>query len=192
MKKLALSIALFACSFSLIAQEKSLDKGTLESQFEYLVEKSARWEDFKVIKLKNIEKLKENVTDSIQENLMKISAAQEAILTHNQEIERLKEELDKAQMYLSKLQEEKDSISFLGMFLEKSTYKNLMYAVSAGLLVFMLFFLYRFRQSNSITAQIKETLNEIQEEFTSFKKRSLEKEQKLARELQNELNKRMG
>ncbi|MBA3900008.1 MAG: tRNA (guanine-N1)-methyltransferase [Bacteroidetes bacterium] len=193
MKKLILFSAILGFALSVFAQtENSLDAGTIESQFEYVLENSNRWENFKVIKQPWIDKLQNNIADSLNALKSQISENQNILNSHQAETDALNAELEKVNMQLLAIQQEKDSISFLGMFLEKSTYKNMMYALSAGLLAFLLIFIYRFNRSNAITTEIKSTLSEIQEEFSSYKKRALEKEQKLARELQNELNKRIG
>jgi gas vesicle protein len=192
MKKFLLISTMFAFAFSAFAQsENAMDQGTIENQFEYLLENSNKWEDFKLVKRPWIEKLQNNVADSLNTLQNQIDANQNILDKYKSETDALNAELEKANMQLLEIQKEKDSISFLGMFLEKNTYKNMMYAISAGLLTFLLIFFYQYKKSNSITTEIKSTLAEVQEEFSTYKKRSLEKEQKLARELQNELNKRI-
>ena len=53
----------------------------------------------------------------------------------------------------------------------------------------MIVFISKFKQSNSITIQTKETLKEVEEEFENHRKTALEREQKVRRQLQDELNK---
>ncbi len=50
-------------------------------------------------------------------------------------------------------------------------------------------FIGRFKQSNSITKDIKNRLKETEEEFDNHRKVALEREQKVRRQLQDELNK---
>jgi len=74
--------------------------------------------------------------------------------------------------------------------MNKGAYKGLVWTIIAGLLGTLLFFIYRFRNSNLVTVATRNNLEEVQEEFESYKKRALEREQKVRRELQNVLNKR--
>ena len=53
----------------------------------------------------------------------------------------------------------------------------------------LLFFIGKFKRSNSITIDAKKSKAEIEEEYEGHRQRSIEREQKLRRELQDELNK---
>ncbi|MEX0314527.1 MAG: tRNA (guanine-N1)-methyltransferase, partial [Allomuricauda sp.] len=57
------------------------------------------------------------------------------------------------------------------------------------LLLFLLLFIYRFRNSNVLTSQAKEALADLEKEFEEHRRRALEREQKISRQLQDELNK---
>jgi preprotein translocase subunit SecF len=186
-KLLLLPVFLFALISSPSAQETM----TLEEQITHLIQKSNRWEDFKVVKIKSLEQLQTNITDSI--NALKIDAAEAraSVASFEEEKAALLSEITKRDAEISELYKEKESITFLGLPVEKAIYKNIMWGISGALLVLLLIFVFRFKRSNVITVQARAMLSEIQEEYNSYKKRALEKEQKLARELQNELNKRM-
>jgi hypothetical protein len=53
----------------------------------------------------------------------------------------------------------------------------------------MLFFMYKFSNSNLLTKEAKHNLAEVEQELSQFRKKTLEKEQKLRRQLQDEINK---
>ncbi|RLD74786.1 MAG: hypothetical protein DRJ07_19300 [Bacteroidetes bacterium] len=55
--------------------------------------------------------------------------------------------------------------------------------------MFLVFFIFRFKASNAITKQANGLLTETEEEFEIYKATALEREQKVRRELQDELNK---
>ena len=65
-----------------------------------------------------------------------------------------------------------------------------------GLVVFLavagLFMSFLFKRSQIVTRQTRERHNELQKEFDAHKKRALEKEQNMARQHLNELNKLKG
>ena len=52
-----------------------------------------------------------------------------------------------------------------------------------------LFFIYKFRNSNAVTRAAKKSLEETELEFEEHRRTALEREQKVRRQLQDELNK---
>lgn len=192
-------LAILIISSPVIAQgspenKEEISQGgpTIESQFNYVFEKSSRYEAYKVIKITWLNKLRSNVSDSMEVLRKELIATQQSVATQKDEMNALKTVLKNTEDELASVNAEKESIHFLGIPLKKATYKNIMWGISGGLFVLLLFYIFRFKRSHIITSQIKKTLSEIQEGFDAYKKRAMEKEQKLARELQNELNKRRG
>jgi archaellum component FlaC len=186
MKKAIIFLTFLCCGFMVSAQER-----TIEEQFNHLMSKSNRWQDFKVIDIKSYERLRENTADSLNALKAQIGATADLIAAQANEIEDLKGNIASISARLDQVNAEKESFSFLGLQVEKEKYINITWAVSGALLMFLLFFIVKFRRSHSIIESVNNALSEIQEEFTSFRKRAMEKEQKLARDLQNEINKRL-
>jgi septal ring factor EnvC (AmiA/AmiB activator) len=164
---------------------------TLDEQFTNMITKSNRWEDFRVVKIKTLENFKANITDSLIKAKEDFAAKDEEIARQKEMINLLEVQLKNSHQMLEEISADKESITFLGFQIYKSTYKNIMWVLTGALSVLLLFFVYRFKRSNSVTQQIKNTLQEIQEEYNNYKKRAMEKEQRLARELQTELNKKL-
>ena len=75
------------------------------------------------------------------------------------------------------------------MLMSKTSYNILLWSIIGGLLAFLLFFIYKFKNSNAVTKQAKLSLAETEEEFEEHRKRALEREQKVMRRLQDEINK---
>lgn len=84
------------------------------------------------------------------------------------------------------------SINFLGIEFMKSTYNLIVWSIIGIILVLLIYFIYKFQNSNVVTTQAKSELADLEEEFASHKKKSLEREQKLRRQLQDEINKQRG
>ena len=74
----------------------------------------------------------------------------------------------------------------------KNSYNLLLWSIITVLAITTVFFILRFKNSNSLTKAAKTNLAEIEEEFELHRKKSLEKEQKLRRQLQDEINKQRG
>ncbi len=171
----------------------SLDEGTVESQFQYLEKKSGNYRAnnirYEVIRLFEFTKLKQNVLDSINANNKNITELKTTIAENENEIGSLKVKLEETSNNLKTLTEEKDSISFFGVLLSKGTYKAIMWSTVFVLLLLLLFFIYRFRNSNFLTQQAKTALADLEQEYEQHRRRALEREQKISRQLQDELNK---
>ncbi len=173
----------------------SLNSGTLESQFDYMFKKSFRWTDpktglrYKTIKVNDLYKFRGNALDSLKSAHAKFTEANNTIATQRQEIESLKADLGKTNENLSSVTQEKDSIRFLGIPMSKAGYNSILWSIIAGLSIFLAIFIGRFKRSNTITVQARNDKAEIEEEYESHRQRSLEREQKLRRELQDEINK---
>ena len=105
------------------------------------------------------------------------------------EINTLKSNLETTQKTLDTTRKEKDSMALFGMQMSKSGYNVLMWGIIGLLLAMLIFFIFKFKSSNSITKQAKKALAEIEEEFDEHRKTALEREQKVRRQLQDEINK---
>ncbi|RUA09144.1 MAG: tRNA (guanine-N1)-methyltransferase [Flavobacteriia bacterium] len=167
----------------------SLNSGTIESQFDYLYRKSYTYKSVKSVKIADILKIKGNVLDSLQSAYKKINETNSTIESQKKEINSLKENLKNTNDKLIDITKEKDSMSLLGIQMSKVSYNTLMWSLIFGLLAFLLFFIFRFKSSNILTKQAQKLLNETEEEFENYKRVAIEREQKVRRELQDEINK---
>lgn len=168
----------------------SLDNGTIESQFDYLYRKSSSYQEYKVVKQTSYYKIKNNVLDSLKLIKKDLASTKQLISTQKIEIEELKGALKTTNDNLTNVTSEKDNIKLLGISTTKSSYNTILWSIIIGLVLFLLFFIYRFKNSNSVTKQANKSLAEIEEEFFAFKTIALEREQKVRRELQDEINKK--
>ena len=167
----------------------SLNSGTIDSQFDFLYRKSPKWEDYRSVKVNMLFKFKKNVSDSLALGRTKLKQANATISVQKNEIETLKADLNKTNENLTSVTGEKDSIKFLGIPLSKTGYNTILWSIIAVLTAALVLFISKFKMSNTITVQAKNSKAEIDEEFENYRQRSIEREQKLRRELQDELNK---
>lgn len=201
--KFTLALVLVAF-FSLSAQAQtsqdttekqlSLDGGSINDQFEYIITKSSNWNDerrqsYEVIKRNWVLKLKGNVLDSLKAVHKNLNDTKATVTKQSQDIEKLKADLSTTQGTLDQTNTEKDSMSLFGIQMSKGGYNTLMWSIIGGLFALLLIFIYRFKSSNSITKQAKTTLAETEEQFEEHRRVALEREQKVRRQLQDEINK---
>ncbi len=186
---LALTIIFLTTMTTVNAQKTALDSATLSQQFQYVKKISSSYQEFKVIKGSRLNKLWSNAMDSltaVRENLTKTD---QVISTQKKEINNLNTELTNTKEQLASVNEEKDNISLLGMGMSKGKYKTIMWSAIIGLLALFGLAFFKFKNSNQITKTTRKDYQDIQEEYNDFKSNALEKERKLKRELQTELNK---
>ncbi|NNG10938.1 MAG: tRNA (guanine-N1)-methyltransferase [Arenibacter sp.] len=188
-----LSFNLHHAQESATENKLSLDEGPISSQFEYISKKSGNYRAdgvrYEVVKEYNLGKLRQNVLDSINEFNNNIKQLNTTISGHVETINSLNKKLEETTNNLASVTEEKDSMSFLGFLVSKSTYNFILWTIIATLLLLLLFFIYRFRNSNILTQEAKVALSELETEYEDHRRRALEREQKISRQLQDELNK---
>lgn len=192
---------IFAISLSVNAQQQnqtteqlSLDSGTIDNQFEYVITKSSRWRDekgrvYKVVRQNWLTTLKQHTLDSLNAVHKNLTNTQAIVDSHAAEISTLKANLTSTQNTLTATNEEKDSMSLFGMLMSKTGYNSLMWGIIAALLALLFFFIFKFKNSNSITKTANMKLTELEEEFDEHRRTALEREQKVRRQLQDEINK---
>lgn len=194
-KTLTISLLFFVFLFigTHAQQTESLNEGTIAQQFEFLEKKSGNYRAngirYEVIRLVQLNKLRQNILDSVGQNNRTIAELQSTITKNENEIAALKTSVEQTSNELKKITAEKDSISFFGGQLSKGTYKAIMWSMVISLLLLLLFFIYRFRNSNFLTHQAKAALADLEQDFEQHRRRALEREQKISRQLQDELNK---
>ena len=64
-----------------------------------------------------------------------------------------------------------------------------MWSIIGLLIIGLLFFIYKFKNSNAVTKEAKLKLAETEEEFDQHRQKKLEEQQQLRRKLQDEINK---
>mgnify|MGYP000147387607 CR=1 FL=1 len=178
---------LIITSGSLIAQEN-----TVKDQFQELYKNSNNYQIYKVVKKDGFLKLQRNTLDSIS-TIKKLSSSKDEIIKkHTATIISLKANIIKLNESLSLSKSKEANISLLGLQLSKTNYNLILWGLISILLFSLLFFIYKFKNSNLITNEAKETLIEVEQNLEQYKKKALEKEQKLRRQLQDEINKQRG
>jgi hypothetical protein len=181
-------------SFAQDEEELSLNNSTLDNQFNYVLKKSGNFKGtngqaYEAVKRSMLLTLQAHTLDSLKTIQTKLDNSRSTVLTQQTEIDELKLNLTNTQSTLDSTNLEKDSMSLFGLQMSKSGYNTLMWSIIGILLALFLFFVYKYKNSNTITKQAKESLSEIEEEFEEHRKVALEREQKVRRQLQDELNK---
>lgn len=171
------------------AIQNPLITGTIDSQFFHLNRISRTQEGFKLIRRPNLDLVRQNVLDSIHLYQSESIAKSEEIANLQNEIVMIRDSLAVVNQDLAALQKESATIDFMGMSIHGVTYHLIVWGLILTFLILLIFIFIRSRQNNVSTRDAKDNLAVLQEEFDVFRKKSLEKEQKLKRQLQDEINK---
>ncbi|BFP39165.1 hypothetical protein FGF1_00100 [Flavobacteriaceae bacterium GF1] len=190
-------IALLVCAVTLNAQNEQgrtlQDDNSIQGQFETVIRKSTNYRQngkrYEVVRLIELNALQKNVLDSISTANNTINSLKSTIAENETAIGSLNAKLDETTKNLNQITEEKDSMPFFGSLVSKSTYKLVVWSIIVGLIIFLIFFVFKFRSSNTLTQQAKTALADLEEEYEQHRRRALEREQKISRELHDERNK---
>ncbi|TYA57239.1 tRNA (guanine-N1)-methyltransferase [Formosa maritima] len=174
--------------------ELSLNNSTINNQFEYVLKKSGDFRGtngsmYEAVKRSMLTTLQAHANDSLNTFRKDLADTQAIVDAQAKEITDLKINLSNTQSSLDKTTNEKNNMSLFGLQMSKSSYNVLMWSIITGLLAFLIFFIYKFKSSHLITKEAKTALEEIEEEFEEHRRSALEREQKVRRQLQDELNK---
>jgi hypothetical protein len=181
----------FLIAYTAFSQTK---KNTLsiKQEFDKIYRISTSYQEYKVISKLKYQNLKTKVLDSIIDLKQEIKQKNSLVKVQTDSLADSKKVIAILSGDLNQTITEKNSITLLGISMSKTAYNLLVWVIIALLLFSLLFFIYKFKKSNILTTEAKDNLQELEEEFATHKKKSLEKEQKLRRQLQDEINKQRG
>jgi hypothetical protein len=192
--KKILFLALFL-SFSMFSQtpdtlnKNVLKTGNLDQQFEYVIQKSNNFQEYKVVKKEHLTYLKKGVVDSISKYKKTIIELESLQNENSSKISSLEQEIAQFESAIREVTEEKDQMDFFGVSLHKTIYSIFVYGIIGFLLFVLVLFFIRMRSALQNSNGATTALAKIESEFEEYKKRAMEKEQILGRKLQDEINK---
>ena len=192
MKSLFFTLFLLFIQYTSFSQENNnvvIEDKTLEGQFDKIYRISTSYQTYKVISKDKFQELKNNVLDSIKASNKDLKEQKVFLKNERDNVAKLNAELNKTKEDLKKAQEKENSISLFGFQISKVTYNLILWLIIISLALALAFFVFKFSKSNILTKKAKEDLEDVEQEFEVQRKKSLEREQKLLRQLQDEINK---
>ncbi len=173
------------------SNDKSIDlrKGSIKEKFNTLYSKSNNYKNYKVIKQYLLVQLKQQVLDSLKQQKEAYAKTTDKIKKLEAQITDLQLQLKQANEQISKLENEKDSIGFLGFPVQKTKYQMIMWSIVIFLLLGLFYFIFMFKNSLKGTKIAQNNLRKIEEEYNNFRTNALEREQLLKRQLLDEKKK---
>ncbi|MFT5893099.1 MAG: preprotein translocase subunit SecF [Dokdonia sp.] len=174
-------------------QNQDTSPKTVIDQYDQVISSSGNYKDgpkrYKVIDRTKLDRYRKQLSDSVTTLKTEITTLNKSIEDQTSEISSLNTNLTNTQKSLEDTNLEKDSMNFFGAQMSKGSYQMMMLSIIGVLFLGLLLFIFRFKSSNTLTFQAKRKLDELELDFDDYKRKALEKEQKLGRQLQDERNK---
>lgn len=179
---------LLTVSFS-FSQETTKKALSIEKQFDEIYRKSNSYEAYKIIKKEYYQRLKLNTMDTLEYANNKISEKEQLLFIQKNKMKKNKLLITKTTLDLKRSLERENSISFFGIDVTKTFYNLLLWSIILFLLIYLAFYVVKFTRNNKLRKKAQTELTGLENEFEVFRKKSLQREQKLRRQLQDEINK---
>lgn len=193
-KSLILSLVAFSIiSFSAQAQ------ASLNNQYQQLKAQSNNYQDYKVIKQTALDALWTRVQDSTNVTKRQLVEARKEIDAQKAQLTQLQQQLNtKGNQLQQQLKAKEDQLQqndqaaqqvpVFGINVDKTGYVTFSYIMYAVLLGVLAFFFIRYQSSNRITVSTRRDYEENKKQVDDYKKKLLETQTSLGRELQTERN----
>lgn len=185
-KRIVLTISLLA--FTTIVNSQTTKK-SIDDQFTSLINESSNWQSYKVVEKGKLNQLQNNVLEAINQLQSEINSNKVAFEKQKASLDTITLKLTTTEEALSEALNRENNLEVIGIPTSKSTFKLLVCIVVAILLLALGGLFIQFKKSYSDTKDAQKKLIETEEELEELKKRSLEREQKIRRQLQDEINK---
>ena len=166
-----------------------LDTASLESQLEYLQERTRIYNDYRAIRDDMFLKIKQNSLDSLNGAKLEILRLKSELTEKEVEIDILNTDLSRTKNERDQAIRTKDSFSILGLQIQKALYNSIMWIIVLGLAVTGVLLFLMFKRSFAVTSQTRKELETTQDEFEEYRKSSREKYEKLVISHHNEIMK---
>lgn len=181
---LALTLLTFTTTVSAQPSKKSID-----DQFSSLINESNNWQGYKVVEKNKLIQLQARVLEATNQLESEIESNKAAFTAQKDSLNVITTKLATTDQALKEALDREDNLDVLGIPTSKSTFKLLVCIVIAGLLLVLAGLFIQFKKSYKDTKEAQKKLIDTEEELEDLKKRSLEREQKIRRQLQDEINK---
>lgn len=161
----------------------------LQDRYQVMKNNSQTYEDYKVIKEYILEGFWKITTDSFQLKQNQLAEAKQRITTLETELMNSQNELKNHLAGVEGLVYDSKHIAVFGIPFNKGVFLVIVAAMIAGLVVLVVAIAGRMKLLNSEMTEKALIAQSISLEFEDYKRKALEKQTKLSRELQNERNK---
>lgn len=163
---------------------------SLNGQYRFILSRTRTSADgYKMVAGYRLDQLWKSVSDTLRKERTEKKNIQQKLTEQEKTINYLKTEISGKEASLTENTNKVNEIRFLGIPFEKGTYNIIVWSVIGILAIALIIVIARSAKNITEAKHRTQLYNEVAEEYQAFKAKSVEKERKLARELQDERNK---
>jgi F0F1-type ATP synthase membrane subunit b/b' len=151
--------------------------------------KSQSFKEYKVVKESVMDGVWKITRDSLAAKDVTILAANKNIEQLKKQVAQVKDSLQKKEQSMAATLHDSTHISVLGIDIQKSAFLTIFAVLLVALAFVIVTLAGRMKMINKSLHEKKLTINMLTNEYEEYKRRAMEKQTKLSRELQDERNK---
>ena len=165
------------------------DNSTLRERYYLMKENSQTFKDYKVIKEYVLDGMWKITMDSIKAQHERYKEANASIATLENQLKGATNTIAEKDATIADMEHDSSHISVLGIDLPKTLFISMTGIIIVGLLVLSGVLFTRVRWVHKAIKERTEVAEVLTRDFEEYKRKALDKQMKLSRELQNERNK---
>lgn len=189
MRILSCCLFLFVLSHVTFAQLSEGDTSTILDNFIMMLDESNTYEKYKIIRIESLDNFKHRLSREIKDKEYELIELKNIINSQEEDFTKLTSSLAEAQASLEQIEINKDNMFLFGFLISKLTYQIISLLVFSILVSCLVIVLVKFKENTHTAKTATDSLREVESILEEHKKRALEIQQKLGRELQDYKNK---
>ncbi len=194
MKNISALLICLSASLPLFSQpaQQDIDASrtlTVKDRYLLMKSKSQSFKDYKVIKETVLDGVWKITQDSLHAKQGSITQAKESLKKLNILLQQAETSIKAKEESLAEVVHAGTHITLLGMDVLKSVFITITFSIMAGLIFFAGILIGRLKMIHINLSEKAGSLDSTQREFEEYKRKAMEKQTKLSRELQDERNK---
>lgn len=162
---------------------------SLTQQFDDMLANSNRYQTYRVVPTDWLNAFKTNVLDSLSGNVEKIKLLEKSLAENQQRISEQASAMVEKDGQIEQLEKEKNGISLFGTIISKGLYNMVLWSLIVLAFGGMLLAFASGKLAVRKSRDMEKTIADLSSELEQNKRRRLEMEQDLRRQLQDQINK---
>jgi hypothetical protein len=180
------------CAQAQTSTPEVLDTATLQQQLDYMEERMNIYNGYRAVRDDIFLKMNKNSLDSLSAAKRDISQLEASLTTTQSDMASLQKTLQQTSEDRDLAIKNKNSMSFIGIQMNKALYNSILWIIILALVALLIMLFLMFKRSFVVTRQTTKDLEEIKEEFESYRQQSRERYEKLVVQHHQEVLKLKG
>ncbi|MBK9391219.1 MAG: hypothetical protein IPN68_13870 [Bacteroidetes bacterium] len=179
-------------SNSQTAMPEELNSSSIDGQIKYLEEKTRIYENYRAVREDMFQKINRNIRDTISSDKNRINELNNLTSSLKVTYDSLNLILENTTTNLNEMTATKNSISVLGMEVNKTTYNTIMWTIICILLAVLAIGFLAFKRNLLTTIRTGKELKDLREEFEAYRQSTRVAREKMQMDHFNEIKRLKG